>query len=151
MCGKGIQPVFVGFLKNSALYWVVLDDVHPHGKFSAAELHQFGGIFEAVVEALEGDVLVGDAVFRFLIEIFQCFHERGEIVRLADGHDFVALRVVGGAEAAGELTLLFLHDGDKRREDFGSDFQGIFGRAAFLNSHKTYFKSLPSIIVIETV
>ncbi len=96
---KGIEPFFARFGKRRPVDRIVLDDIYPDGEFTAAQFYEFSRIFGAVVETFEGDVFVGYPVFGFLVKIFQSFHQGGEVVALINGHDLVAVGIVGSVQA----------------------------------------------------
>ena len=58
-----------------------------------------------VVEPAEQDVLKGDAGAGLFVEVDERIPQAGEVVRLVDLHDPVALAVHCGVEAQGEVEL----------------------------------------------
>ncbi len=135
-----LDSVFFGFCEEGLFDGVVFDDVHEVGGYLAEEFDEFFGILAAIVEVFEEDVFEGDLVSCLLVEIVQRIDEGLDVVGLVDGHDLIALRVVGGMEGDGEFEFdlivaelpdHFGHAGCRYGDAAGAHGQAVFGRDAF--------------------
>ena len=107
---------------------VVFDDVDL-GRHALGEFPKFLRVLQRVVEVVEQDVLERDSGAGFLVEIRQCIAQDRQRVAFVDGHDLIALRIVGRVERQSEVKLdcvvaeLPDHFGDARRRN-----RDAFGR-----------------------
>ena len=100
-----LDGVFFGFGEEGLVDRIIFNNVDEIGGDLAEDLHQFVGVLFAIVEVLEEDVFEGDLVAGLLIEMIQGFDEGFEIVGFVDGHDLVALFVIGRVQRDGELEF----------------------------------------------
>lgn len=84
--------------------WVVFNDIDFYGKVFV-QVGQLVGIFQGIVEILEGNVFVVDVVVCLLIVILQGFYECFQIVLFIDWYDFVVFGIVGSVEGEGEVDF----------------------------------------------
>ena len=91
-------------MELAAVDGVVLDEV-DFARDVLAELRQFPRVLKAVVEVLEHDELKRRARARLVDKVTQRLGQDRQIVGLVDGHDVVALGVVGGVQAECEIEF----------------------------------------------
>ena len=133
MLHEVLDGIFVGFGKLGLVDGIVFDDVDEVGGYLAVYLDQLFGIFGAVVEIFEEDVFEGDLVAGLLIEMVEGIDEGLDVVGLVDGHDLVALFIVGGVKREGQLEFYFViaelmdHFRDARGRD--GDAAGAHGQS----------------------
>ena len=94
---KFIEPLGIGLIEGGTVDRVVLDDIDL-GRYAAAELDEVVGVLARIVKSLKGDVLEGDRVARLLVEVLKRVGEYLQVIAFVDGHDLVALLVVGSVQ-----------------------------------------------------
>jgi hypothetical protein len=95
----------VGFLEQGLVDGVVFNDIYEVGGDLAVDLHEFVGVFGAVVKSFKEDIFKRDLIPGPFVEIVQRFDECLDVVCLVDGHDLVAFLVVCGVEGQGQFEF----------------------------------------------
>jgi hypothetical protein len=124
---------FFGFLEEGLVDGVVFDDIDEVGGHLAEILTSSSASWRLSLKPLKRIYSKVISLPVILIEVVECFDERLDIIGLVDGHDLVALLVVGGVEGEGQLefdlvvTQLADHFGDAGGGD--GDAAGAHGEA----------------------